>query len=148
MTCRNSINKTVEGAHRNRKKTCFTITRKLTFSVLTFLQVQNVDPSVPSGGKSSGPNGGRYTPLSALASLQPGGASAAGTAGPQRFPGAAGVSVGAAGAPGQQSSTTTFQHFAPHQGKGDSDYGSTGHHVRTRNREFCGLLRISELYFC
>ena len=121
MTCRNFINKTVEGAHRNRKKTCFTITRKLTFSVLTFLQVQNVDPSVPSGGKSSGPNGGRYTPLSALASLQPGGASAAGTAGPQRFPGAAGVSVGAAGAPGQQSSTTTFQHFAPHQGKGDSD---------------------------
>jgi hypothetical protein len=96
-------------------------TRKLTFSVFSFLQVQNVDPSVPSGGKSSGPNGGRYTPLSALASLQPGGASAAGTAGPQRFPGAAGVSVGAAGAPGQQSSTTTFQHFAPHQGKGDSD---------------------------
>ena len=121
MTCRNSINKAVEGAHRNRKTTFFTITRKLTFYVLTFLQVQNVDPSVPSGGKSSGPNGGRYTPLSALASLQPGGASAAGTAGPQRFPGAAGVSVGAAGAPGQQSSTTTFQHFAPHQGKGDSD---------------------------
>ena len=114
--------KAVEVARRNRKKTCFKLfTRKLTFYVLTFLQVQNVDPSVPSGGKSSGPNGGRYTPLSALASLQPGGASAAGTAGPQRFPGAAGVSVGAAGAPGQQSSTTTFQHFAPHQGKGDAD---------------------------
>ena len=73
------------------------------------MQVQNVDPSGPSAGKSSGPNGGRYTPLSALASLQPGGASAPpGTAGPPRFPGPAGV--GAAGAPGQQSSTTIFQH--------------------------------------
>ena len=70
-----------------------------------------MDPSVPSGGKSSGPNGGRYTPLSALASLQPGGASAPGAAVPPRFPGAG---VGA-GAPGPQSSTTTtFQHFAPY----------------------------------
>ena len=87
--------------------------------LICFLQVQqNVDPSVPSGGKTSGPNGGRYTPLSALASLQPGGAPPAGPpgppAGPPRFPGAAGVGTGA---PGTQSSTTTFQHFAPHQGR-------------------------------
>ena len=47
-----------------QRKLVSLFTRKLTFSVLTFLQVQNVDPSVPSGGKSSGPNGGRYTPLS------------------------------------------------------------------------------------
>merc|ERR1719225_1103843 len=58
---------------------------------------QNVDPNVPSGGKTSGPNGGRYTPLSALASLQPGGAPPAGPPGPPAGP-------------------PSFQHFAPHQG--------------------------------
>lgn len=72
-------------------------------------QVQN-DPGAGSGASRSSTTatGGRYTPLSALASLQPGGSNAAAASGP-RFPQTAAV--------GPQASTTFQQHhFAPHQG--------------------------------
>ena len=60
------------------------------------------DASQTSNSRSNGvPHGGRYTPLSALASLQPGGAGAQTPhQGSSRF-----------------QSTSTYQHpFAPHQG--------------------------------
>ena len=71
------------------------------------LQVQN-DPSTGANRSSTNASGGRYTPLSALASLQPGGTNAAAAASGPRFP-------PSAASAGPQASTT-FQHFAS-QGK-------------------------------
>ena len=67
-----------------------------------FFQVQN-DASQTSNSRSNGvPHGGRYTPLSALASLQPGGA---------------GAQTGPHQGSSRFQSTSTYQHpFAPHQG--------------------------------
>ena len=75
--------------------------------MIFLLQVQN-DPCSGVGAKANNGNGGRYTPLSALASLQPGGAGA-GATGPRFAP--------AAAAAGQAPSTFPQHHFAPHQGK-------------------------------
>ena len=64
-----------------------------------FLQVQN-EASQTSNSRSNA-GGGRYTPLSALASLQPGGAGGQTPQGGSRF-----------------QTTSTYQHpFAPHQGE-------------------------------
>ena len=61
------------------------------------------DASQTSNSRSNGvPHGGRYTPLSALASLQPGGA---------------GAQTGPHQGSSRFQSTSTYQHpFAPHQG--------------------------------
>ena len=71
------------------------------YSFFFIFQVQN-DASQPTISRSSAvAPGGRYTPLSALASLQPGGPGAQTPQGGSRF-----------------QTPSTYQHpFAPHQGK-------------------------------
>ena len=75
-------------------------------------QAQNEHSSSTSSQSTNtgAPPGGRYTPLSALASLQPGGTATA-APGP-RFPPSAAASV-----PPQASTSFQQHHFAPHQGK-------------------------------
>ena len=77
-------------------------TIKTFFKIIFLFQVQN-DASQTSNSRSNGvPHGGRYTPLSALASLQPGGA---------------GAQTGPHQGSSRFQSTSTYQHpFAPHQG--------------------------------
>ena len=81
--------------HQKRKK------KMKNYSPFFIFQVQN-DATQPTISRSSAvAPGGRYTPLSALASLQPGGPGAQTPQGGSRF-----------------QTPSTYQHpFAPHQGK-------------------------------